>query len=112
APRRSRDGLAADAVGDPLQLFRAICSRRLGDFRHRDLLRACHPSATSLREMRIFLAGATGVIGIRLLPLLVDAGHVVAGMTRSPDKVDAIRARGSEPVVCDVFEEAQLADAV
>jgi len=62
--------------------------------------------------MRIFLAGATGVLGIRLLPLLVDAGHVVAGMTRSPDKVAVIRACGAEPVVCDVFEEAQLAGAV
>ena len=62
--------------------------------------------------MRIFLAGATGVIGIRLLPLLIDAGHVVAGMTRSPDKVAVIRARGAEPVVCDVFDEAQLAGAV
>jgi len=62
--------------------------------------------------MRIFLAGATGVLGIRLLPLLVDAGHVVAGMTRSPDKVAVIRARGAEPVVCDVFDEAQLAGAV
>ena len=62
--------------------------------------------------MRIFLAGATGVLGIRLLPLLVGAGHVVAGMTRSPGKVDAIRARGAEPVVCDVFEEARLVEAV
>ncbi|HLU30492.1 MAG TPA: epimerase, partial [Acidimicrobiia bacterium] len=32
--------------------------------------------------MRIFVAGATGVIGARLVPLLVGAGHVVAGMTR------------------------------
>jgi NAD(P)H-binding len=62
--------------------------------------------------MRIFLAGATGVLGIRLLPLLVGAGHVVAGMTRSPGKVDAIRARGAEPVVCDVFEAARLVEAV
>jgi uncharacterized protein YbjT (DUF2867 family) len=62
--------------------------------------------------MRIFLAGATGVLGIRLLPLLIDAGHVVAGMTRSPDKVAAIRAQGGEPIVCDVFEEAHLAEAV
>jgi len=62
--------------------------------------------------MRIFLAGATGVLGIRLLALLVDDGHVVAGMTRSPGKVDAIRARGAEPVVCDVFEEARLVEAV
>jgi nucleoside-diphosphate-sugar epimerase len=34
--------------------------------------------------MRIFVAGASGVIGIRLVPLLVAAGHEVAGMTRSP----------------------------
>ena len=62
--------------------------------------------------MRVFLAGATGVIGIRLLPLLVDAGHLVAGMTRSPDKVAAIRAYGAEPVVCDVFDAASLTEAV
>jgi uncharacterized protein YbjT (DUF2867 family) len=62
--------------------------------------------------MRIFLAGATGVLGIRLLPLLIDAGHDVAGMTRSPDKVPAIRAQGGEPVVCDVFEEDRLVEAV
>ena len=62
--------------------------------------------------MRIFLAGATGVIGIRLLPLLVDAGHIVAGMTRSPAKAAVVRAHGAEPVVCDVFEEARLVEAV
>jgi D-arabinose 1-dehydrogenase-like Zn-dependent alcohol dehydrogenase len=62
--------------------------------------------------MRIFLAGATGVLGIRLLPLLIDAGHVVAGMTRSPEKGAAIRAGGAEPVVCDVFDEARLVEAV
>jgi len=62
--------------------------------------------------MRVFLAGATGVIGIRLLPLLGDAGHIVAGMTRSPDKVAALRAHGAEPVVCDVFDAARLAEAV
>jgi uncharacterized protein YbjT (DUF2867 family) len=62
--------------------------------------------------MRVFLAGATGVIGIRLLPLLVEAGHVVAGMTRSPEKTPAIRAQGGEPVVCDVFAAASLAEAV
>src|SRR5262249_21853360 len=54
--------------------------------------------------MRIFLAGATGVIGIRLLPLLVADGHTVAGMTRSPEKIEQLRALGAEPVVCDVLD--------
>jgi len=44
--------------------------------------------------MRIFLAGATGVIGVRLLPLLHAAGHDVAGMTRSPAKAARLRGAG------------------
>jgi uncharacterized protein YbjT (DUF2867 family) len=62
--------------------------------------------------MRVFLAGATGVIGIRLLPLLVEAGHVVAGMTRSPQKATEIAALRGEPIVCDVFDAGLLAEAV
>ncbi len=62
--------------------------------------------------MRVFLAGATGVIGIRLLPMLVGAGHDVAGMTRSLDKSARIDALGATPVVCDVFDAAALLDAV
>jgi nucleoside-diphosphate-sugar epimerase len=62
--------------------------------------------------MRIFLAGATGVIGRRLLPLLVAEGHQVAGMTRSPQKAGQIRALGAEPVVCDVYDAARLETAV
>jgi uncharacterized protein YbjT (DUF2867 family) len=62
--------------------------------------------------MRIFLAGATGVIGIRLLPLLVADGHAVAGMTRSPGKRDQLAGLGAEPVVCDVFDADALAAAV
>jgi nucleoside-diphosphate-sugar epimerase len=58
--------------------------------------------------MRIFLAGASGVIGRRLVPLLVEAGHEVAGMTRSQDAVDALRALGAGPVVCDVFDRDRL----
>jgi uncharacterized protein YbjT (DUF2867 family) len=62
--------------------------------------------------MRVFLAGATGVIGIRLLPLLVGAGHEVAGMTRSRDKTATIEALGATPVVCDVFDADALFEAV
>lgn len=61
---------------------------------------------------RIFLAGATGVIGSRLVPLLVGAGHTVGAMTRSSDKADWLSSLGAEPIVCDVFDRAGLADAV
>jgi uncharacterized protein YbjT (DUF2867 family) len=62
--------------------------------------------------MRIFLAGATGVIGIRLVPILLENGHQVVGMTRSVDKVEQLRRLGAEPVVCDVFDAPRLARAV
>jgi nucleoside-diphosphate-sugar epimerase len=61
---------------------------------------------------RIFLAGATGVIGVRLVPLLVAAGHDVAGMTRSPTKVEELRDLGAQPVVCDVYDAGALDAAV
>jgi nucleoside-diphosphate-sugar epimerase len=62
--------------------------------------------------VRIFLAGATGVIGVRLVRLLVAAGHEVAGMTRSPDKANLLEELGAEPVVCDVFEAEALLEVV
>jgi uncharacterized protein YbjT (DUF2867 family) len=62
--------------------------------------------------MNVFLAGASGVIGVRLIPLLVAAGHQVTGMTRPPSKAVAVRALGADPLVCDVFETATLCAAV
>jgi nucleoside-diphosphate-sugar epimerase len=62
--------------------------------------------------MRIFIAGASGVIGTRLVPLLVEQGHVVGGMTRSAEKADAVRGLGAEPVVCDVYDAPALTEAV
>jgi nucleoside-diphosphate-sugar epimerase len=62
--------------------------------------------------MRIFLAGATGVIGQRLAVLLRDDGHEVAGTTRSDAKISMLRALGVTPVVVDVFDPAALAQAV
>jgi nucleoside-diphosphate-sugar epimerase len=62
--------------------------------------------------MRVFVAGASGVIGVRLVPLLVEAGHVVAGMTRSPEKLERLRGLGAEAVVCDAFDAAALREAV
>ncbi|RKN33971.1 NAD-dependent epimerase/dehydratase family protein [Micromonospora musae] len=62
--------------------------------------------------MRIFLAGASGVIGRRLIPRLVQAGHVVGGMTRSSDKTELLAQLGAEPILCDVFDRDALIKAV
>ena len=62
--------------------------------------------------MRIFIAGSTGVLGIRVVPLLVAEGHEVWGMTRTPSKADGLRALGAEPSVCDAYDLPALRDAV
>jgi nucleoside-diphosphate-sugar epimerase len=63
-------------------------------------------------SMRIYLAGASGVIGSRLVPLLVDAGHTVGAMTRSADKAGRLTSMGAQPIVCDVFDRPALTSAV
>jgi nucleoside-diphosphate-sugar epimerase len=62
--------------------------------------------------MRIFLAGAAGVIGRRLTPLLVLMGHQVTGTTRSPEKAGQIEASCGQPVVVDVFDADALTAAM
>jgi len=61
---------------------------------------------------RIFLAGASGAIGQRLIPLLHDAGHRIVGTTRVAAKVEKLRALGAAPVVVDVFDAEALKAAV
>jgi hypothetical protein len=62
--------------------------------------------------MRIFLAGATGAIGKRLVPQLIVHGHQVIATTRSAAKVDALRALGAEPVVVDGLDAVAVGEAV
>lgn len=62
--------------------------------------------------MRLFLAGATGVIGRQLLPLLAQAGHQVTAMTRSEERARTLLEQGAEPVICDVYNQRQLLNAV
>ena len=64
------------------------------------------------RGSRIYLAGASGVIGQRLIPRLVQAGHVVGGMTRSSGKMELLTHLGAEPILCDVFDREALIQAV
>jgi nucleoside-diphosphate-sugar epimerase len=61
---------------------------------------------------RIFLAGASGAIGRRLVPLLLDAGHRVTAITRQAAKAEGLRALGAETVVVDVFDASGLRGAV
>jgi 2-alkyl-3-oxoalkanoate reductase len=56
------------------------------------------------QAMRVFLAGATGVIGSPLVPQLLQAGHRVTAMTRSVLRAAQLEAMGADPVVCDVFD--------
>ncbi|MEU8157055.1 NAD-dependent epimerase/dehydratase family protein [Micromonospora sp. NPDC048986] len=62
--------------------------------------------------MRVFLAGASGVIGQRLIPRLVQLGHVVGGMTRSSNKTELLAQLGAEPILCDVFDRDAVIQAV
>ena len=62
--------------------------------------------------MRIFVAGATGAVGSRLVPLLVGNGHGVTGLTRTPAKAALLRECGAEPVVADALDEAAIHAAV
>jgi nucleoside-diphosphate-sugar epimerase len=60
----------------------------------------------------LFLAGATGAVGRRLVPILRREGWRVIGTTRSAKKVAEMQALGIEPVVVDVFDREQLLKAV
>ena len=62
--------------------------------------------------LRLFLAGAAGVIGRRLAPLLVADGWLVAGTTRSEEKAAMLREMGVEPVIVDVFDAEALGRAM
>jgi len=58
--------------------------------------------------VKIFVAGATGVIGRRLVPLLVAGGHDVVGMSRSRERAGNLEEDGARGVVADVFDGQRL----
>jgi nucleoside-diphosphate-sugar epimerase len=62
--------------------------------------------------MRIFLAGATGAVGQRLVPQLLQDGHEVVAMTRTAAKADGLRAAGALPVVADALDRDAVMGAV
>ena len=62
--------------------------------------------------MKVFVAGASGVIGLPLVRQLAAAGHEVTGTTRREGKAGSIREAGADAVVLDVFDSDALRDAV
>jgi nucleoside-diphosphate-sugar epimerase len=62
--------------------------------------------------MKVFVAGATGALGQRLVPQLVARGHEVIGMTQTPAKQDLLRVLGARPVVADALDADAVAHAV
>jgi nucleoside-diphosphate-sugar epimerase len=62
--------------------------------------------------MKVFVAGASGALGVQLVPQLVAAGHEVVAMTRTPSKQDRLRALGAQPVVADALDRDAVARVV
>lgn len=62
--------------------------------------------------MKVFVAGATGAVGSRLIPALVRHGHQVVGTTCTPAKAERLRQLGAEPVVLDALDPVAVKDAV
>jgi nucleoside-diphosphate-sugar epimerase len=62
--------------------------------------------------MRVLVVGASGAVGTRLVPQLINAGHEVIGTSRSPDKTEQLRSIGAEPVVLDALDARAVREAV
>jgi nucleoside-diphosphate-sugar epimerase len=62
--------------------------------------------------MRVFVAGATGAIGGRLVPQLIERGHEVTGTSRSSEKAERLRAQGAEAFVLDLLDPAAVSEVV
>src|SRR6185295_11043749 len=58
--------------------------------------------------MKVFVTGATGVIGRRAVPLLLKAGHEVSASVRSADHMAPLARLGARPVVVDLFDGLAL----
>ena len=63
-------------------------------------------------SQKVFVTGATGVLGRRVVPALVGAGHAVTAVVRSEAKASAARAAGATPVHVDLFDRDAIRTAI
>ena len=96
--KRGRDGRSCFAHGRPS----AFAGRAI----------ICLEESNEGYAMRIFLAGGTGVIGTRLIPRLVAAGHEVTATTRRAERAERLTLLGASPAVIDVYDAEGLTEAV
>src|SRR5262245_31905295 len=62
--------------------------------------------------MTVFVVGASGAIGSRLVPQLIDRGHEVIGTATSPDRAERVSALGAEAIVLDLLDPPAVREAV
>ena len=62
--------------------------------------------------MQVFVAGASGAIGSRLVPQLIDRGHDVIGTATSPERAKRVSALGAEAIVLDLLDPRAVREAV
>ncbi len=65
-----------------------------------------------MKQKRVFVAGATGVLGRRVVELLVSQGHAVTGVARSAVRAEGLQESGAEPVEIDLFDPHAVRGAV
>jgi 2-alkyl-3-oxoalkanoate reductase len=70
------------------------------------------PDTETENTMRVFVAGASGAIGARLVPQLIDRGHEVLGTFRSPSSAERVRALGAKPIALDLLDARAVREAV
>jgi 2-alkyl-3-oxoalkanoate reductase len=76
------------------------------------LVPSARVTVSGRQGLRVFVAGATGVIGRSLVPMLVAEGHTVIGMTRRAERTASLKDAGATGVVCDVFDVERLTATV
>src|ERR687898_3196702 len=108
---RSADALAAPRSAPPAGLVHSSVTflRRVVSL---DVDPRKHGDVTKESTMRVFVAGASGAIGSRLVPPLIERGHEVIGTSTSPEGAERVRALGAGARELDLLDAQAVRRAV